>query len=188
MKIYNIIGGVNGSGKSSLAGVLSSTDTGLGKIIDPDKINIQFGGDRIKGGKAALKLIDECMEKGVNFAQETTLSGRNTLKTIAKARERGYTVRLYYVGLNSCEESLNRIANRVKKGGHNIPEADVKRRYEKRFEDLYNVLTACDTAIFYDNENGFVRVGEYLNGRLMIYSGDIPEWLSEFNKVYNSKI
>lgn len=82
MRIYTIIGGVDGVGKSSLSGVLSAESSDLGIIIDTDRITTELGGDRINGGKTAISLIDSCLEKGVNFTQETTLSGVRTLKTI----------------------------------------------------------------------------------------------------------
>lgn len=181
MKIYTIIGGVNGSGKSSLSGVLSAESTELGIIIDTDKLTKERGGDRIKGGKAAIALIDDCLKKRVNFTQETTLSGVRTVKTIQRARDLGYFIRLYYVGVSSAEESIKRIKNRVEKGGHDIPAADVERRYIKRFNDLAKVLPYCNEVRFFDNENGFVEKAEYRNGQLIFKGGNIPDWLFELD-------
>ena len=84
MKIYTIIGGVNGVGKSSFTGILKEQRSDLGILIDVDKITAELGGNALAGGKAALKKINECIEKGVSFTQETTLSGR---RTAATARE-----------------------------------------------------------------------------------------------------
>lgn len=177
MKKYTIIGGVNGVGKSSLTGVLVGEYNDFGIVIDTDSITAKLGGDKLKGGKEAVKIIDDCLSKGVNFTQETTLSGKKTLHTISSAREKNYYIRLYYVGISSADESIIRINNRVRKGGHDIPDIDVKRRYEKRFEDLISILPFCDEVHFYDNENGFVDVGEYRNGKI-IFSGEyVPEWL-----------
>lgn len=181
MKIYTIIGGVNGVGKSSLSGVLSTEISDLGIIIDADKITSEYSGDRIKGGKIAIELIDDCLKKGINFTQETTLSGVRTIKTIHKARELNYFIRLYYVGVNSSEESIKRIKNRVEKGGHNIPCHDVERRYSKRFEDLLKILPYCNEAKFYDNENGFAEKAEYKNGILITKGENTPQWLKEFD-------
>lgn len=75
MKIYTIIGGVNGVGKSSLTGVLAAENDDLGVIIDTDKITASLGGDKIKGGKTAIERINNSLEMGINFTQETTLSG-----------------------------------------------------------------------------------------------------------------
>lgn len=179
MKTYTIVAGVNGAGKSSLTGVLRTEITNLGKIVDVDKMIVKCGGNIIEGGKKAIELIDDCLEKEICFTQETTLSGHRILNTVKKAIERGYYIRLYYVGLNTVEESLARIENRVKKGGHNIPDSDVKRRFGKRFEDLAIVLQYCDEATFYDNENGFVAVAEYKNGEVLQIGNLKPEWLKE---------
>ena len=182
MKIYTIIGGVNGVGKSSLSGVLSAENTDLGIIIDTDKLTAELGGDRIKGGKLAIERIEDCLKKGINFTQETTLSGVRTLKTIQKARELNYFIRLYYVGVNSSEESIKRIKNRVEKGGHNIAPQDVERRYSKRFEDLAKILPYCNEVRFFDNENGFTEKAEYKNGSLIIKAETVPYWLERLKE------
>lgn len=179
MKTYTIVAGVNGAGKSSLTGVLRTEITNLGKIVDVDKMIVKCGGNIIEGGKKSIELIDDCLKKEICFTQETTLSGHRILNTVKKAIEKGYYIRLYYVGLNTVEESLARIENRVKKGGHNIPDSDVKRRFGKRFEDLAIVLQYCDEATFYDNENGFVAVAEYKNGEVLQIGNLKPEWLEE---------
>lgn len=119
------------------------------------------------------------MEKGISFTQETTLSGARTERTIRRAKERGYTIRLYYIGLDTVEESLGRIANRVAKGGHNIPREDVERRFQSRFADVLRVLPYCDEARFFDNDNGFVEVAEYRNGELIPRVPTPPRWLLE---------
>lgn len=125
MKKYTIIGGVNGAGKSSLTGVLKGECSDLGIIVDTDMITAKLGGEKIAGGKEAVRIISDCLDRGLNFTQETTLSGQRTLRTIISARERDYYIRLYYVGVGSADESLLRISNRVKKGGHDIPADDV---------------------------------------------------------------
>ena len=182
MKTYTIIAGVNGVGKSSLTGALINRSNDLGTIIDADKITGEFNGDRIKGGKAAIDRINSSIEKGINLTQETTLSGSRTLKTINKAREHNYYIRLYYIGVNTAEESIKRIKNRVEKGGHNIHDDDVIRRYNKRFDDLIAVLPYCDEVFLYDNENGFVESAEYKNAKLIIKVDNVPKWLSELKQ------
>lgn len=177
MKIYTIIGGVNGTGKSSLTGVLKAQTNDLGQIIDVDKITAQNGGSAVQGGKIALERIRECLDKGLSFTQETTLSGRKTESTAAEARERGYTVRLYYVGLDSADECLLRIENRVAHGGHDIREEDVLRRFAGRWEAVAKILPYCDEAHFFDNYNGFVEVAEYANGELTLKGNRLPAWI-----------
>lgn len=96
MKIYTIIGGVNGVGRSSFTGVLKEQSTDLGTIIDVDKLTAELGGNALRGGKAALARIRACIEKSVSFTQETTLSGYKTEATAKQVKELGYRVRLFY--------------------------------------------------------------------------------------------
>ena len=179
MKNYTIIGGVNGVGKSSFTGVLKERSTDLGVIVDVDKITAELGGNALAGGKAALRKINDCIDKGISFTQETTLSGRKTEATAKQVRNLGYHVRLFYIGLDSAEESLSRIANRVKRGGHDIPQDDVVRRFAGRWEAVAKVLPYCDEAEFYDNDNGFALVAKYRNGELRTVGSRRPQWLME---------
>lgn len=176
MKRFTILGGVNGVGKSTLAGVLKAVSADFGTLVDADRLALRHGGN-FEGGREAVELIHECISRGDDFTQETTLSGGKTARTIAEARENGYFVRLYYVALSSAEESLLRIKNRVRKGGHDIPEEVVRRRFAKRFDDLLRILPLVDEAYFFDNENGYVRVAEYRNGELILSGKGSPEWI-----------
>lgn len=185
MKVYTIIGGVNGTGKSSLTGVLKTQTTDLGVIIDVDKITANAGVGALEGGKISLRRIKDCLNKGVCFTQETTLSGRRTEITAADAKERGYQVRLYYIGLDTPEECLLRIANRVARGGHDIAEDDVRRRFQGRWEAVEKVLPYCDQAYFFDNDNGFVEVAEYRNGELILKGDRHPVWVLELHSYLN---
>lgn len=187
MKIYTIIGGVNGTGKSSLTGALKAQTSDLGIIIDVDKISAQNGGSAIQGGRIAIERIEDCLKKNISFTQETTLSGRKTELTAAQAKEQGYFVRMYYVGLNTPEECLARIENRVKRGGHNIREEDVQRRFAGRWEAVSKVLPYCDEARFFDNDNGFVEVAEYLNGELVTKGNLRPQWITELEQYLTGK-
>ena len=179
MKNYTIIGGINGVGKSSFTGVLKERSTDLGVIVDVDRITAELGGNALTGGKAALRKIRECIDKGVSFAQETTLSGYKTEATVKQVKDMGYHVRLFYIGLDSAEESISRIENRVKRGGHDIPSDDVVRRFARRWEAVAKVLPYCDEAEFYDNDNGFVLVAKYRNGELRTVGSRRPQWLAE---------
>lgn len=182
MKCYTIIGGVNGTGKSSLTGVLKTQTTELGTIIDVDRITAEAGVSAVKGGRMALERIEECLAKNVSFTQETTLSGRKTEDTAARAKQQGYHVRLYYVGLDTPEECLARIENRVRRGGHDIPENDVRRRFDGRWEAVEKILPYCDEARFFDNDNGFVEVAEYRNGELIVKGERRPRWITELDE------
>lgn len=179
MKIFTIIGGVNGCGKSSLTGSLRAERSDLGIIVDPDRIAAELGGDEYEGGKLAVERLESALAAGVNFTQETTLAGGYARKLARRAKAAGYYVRLYYVGLDTVEESLQRIQNRVRKGGHDIPRRDVESRFARRFADVAKVLPYCDEGRFFDNDNGFVLVAEYRNGEILPIGSHRPQWLAQ---------
>lgn len=182
MKTYTIIAGVNGTGKSSLTGVLRAERSDLGYVVDVDKIAAEGGFGAVMAGRVAILKIDELLSMGASLTQETTLSGRRTENTVKLARDLGYRVRLFYIGLNTCEESLKRIKNRVEKGGHDIPAQTVVNRFSKRFEPLRKILPLCDEAYLFDNENGFSEVARYKNGEMVLVCQNKPQWLSELMK------
>ena len=179
MKTFTIIGGVNGVGKSSLTGVLRSSMNDLGTVVDVDMITAKLGISALEGGKAAISVINDCIRKGVDFTQETTLSGFRILRTVIKTRNRGYYIRLFYVCLDTLDESVKRIKNRVEKGGHDVPLDDVARRFRGRFDALNRILPYCNEAVFFDNVNGFVQVAEYRNGVIVPHVDNRPSWLTE---------
>ncbi|MCL2740255.1 MAG: zeta toxin family protein [Oscillospiraceae bacterium] len=181
MKTYNIIAGTNGVGKSSFTGVIRLREN-LGVRIDVDKIAATSSISDIEAGKRAIKIIDDSIGNGVCFTQETTLSGKKTSRTVRDAKAKGYSIRLFYIGLDTAEESIKRIANRVSKGGHNIKSDDVLRRFGKRFVVLKEILPFCDEALFFDNDNGFIEVAEYKSGELLIKTEKMPKWLVELKE------
>ena len=129
------------------------------------------------------------LPEDLKYFKEKTLGsvivyGRKTLDTVKRAIAKDYYVRLYYVGLDTMEESLLRIENRVRKGGHDIDAGIVANRFRKRFEDLLAVLPYCNEATFYDNDNGFVTVAKYKNGEFMPI-GAQPDWFKELLEKLN---
>lgn len=177
MKIYTMIGGVNGCGKSSLTGILKSERADLGIVVDPDKIIAELGGNMYEGGKLAVSRLENALANGNSFTQETTLSGSYPCKLACRAKNTGYHVRLYYVGLETVTESLRRIENRVVRGGHDIPRHTVEKRFSHRFADVVKILPYCDEAKFFDNENGFRLVAVYRNGEILPLDSNSPQWL-----------
>ena len=184
---YILISGVNGTGKSSFRGVLEGQGVPLGHIVDPDLIAKQNNYNELSAGKQAVREIQACLQKGETITQETTLSSHQVRRTIVKAKEQGYRIVMYYIGLNTKYESIYRIANRVRKGGHDIQPDDVIRRFENRFDSLDRVVTLCDKVIFYDNENGFIKVAEITDG-VFCYTNDYrPDWIVEYHSRFLSE-
>lgn len=96
-------------------------------------------------------------------------------------------IRLYYIGLNTVNECIRRIQNRVEKGGHNIPDEDVSRRFSSLFDCLIRILPYCDEGTLFDNENGFAEVATYKNGDLVSMGNYCPPWLRELSEQLQAK-
>ncbi len=176
-KLFTIVAGVNGVGKSTYIAKLRKNPNMLGYIIDPDQLAIKYG-NIIAGGREALKAIYNCIREGISFTEETTLSGKHVADTILKAKANGYTVNMIYISLNSAEESISRVADRVIKGGHYIPDDIIRRRFNTRLDALHRVLLLCDYAAFYDNTDDYKLIAEYSNKDIKLLVDDYPSWIA----------
>ena len=157
-KRYILLAGVNGAGKSTLFQTKSELQNML--RINTDEILRQFGDwrnvdDLMKAGKIAVRRLNEYLDGGFSFNQETTLCGKSIFRTIEKARQCGYSIEMHYVGVDCVEIAKKRVAYRVEHGGHGIPEQYIERRYIESLENLPRVLRLCDLASLYDNTEYF---------------------------------
>ena len=105
------------------------------------------------------------------------------MKQISQARQEGYYIRLLYLGLDTLEDHLLRIQNRVHKGGDSADPEEVERQFQTRFDSLKDVLALCHEAVFMDNTNGFCKVATFHCGELMIAENDwrcswLQDWMS----------
>jgi predicted ABC-type ATPase len=106
---------------------------------------------RIEAGKLLLRRIEECVASEESFAFETTLSGTRYAERIKEWRKKGYEVIIYYLRLPSVEMAVDRVKLRVAQGGHNVPEKDIKRRFDRgwsNFKEIYQDLV--DAWVIFD--------------------------------------
>jgi len=154
-----IIAGPNGAGKTTFAKEFLPNEADCLHFVNADLIAAGLSPFRpelvaIKAGKIMLRTIDEHVKKNESFVFETTLSGIGYAKKIKQWQALGYNVSLLFLKLNKVELALNRVAERVKQGGHNIAEDVIKRRYYSgwnNFEKIYSVLV--NDWIIYDNSD-----------------------------------
>ena len=183
MKIYTIIAGANGVGKTSLYQILKSSDD-LGERINTDEIVSEKGSwmDKllqIKAGRTAMNLLNKYISNEITFHQETTLPGNVIHKQIKKAKEKGFQIRLYYVGVESVDVSLKRVEKRVTKGGHGIDENTIRKRFAAMPDQLKTILPLCDTASFYDNTVRFRRLALTKGDMIFDSDMDLPSWFND---------
>ena len=188
MRRYVIIAGVNGAGKTTLY----KTHPALFNMprVNIDEIVRSFGSwknksDVFQAGMIAVHKIREYIATGSSFNQETTLCGRSILQAIRTTREKSYQIELFYVGIESADLALQRINERVQRGGHGVPEEDVRRRYSESLKNLHIVIPMCDIVQIYDNTEDMRQLAEYRNGKQKWQLDRVPvwyaEWLSDVN-------
>lgn len=98
-----------------------------------------------------LQELDRCAAAGESFAFETTLSGRNYLRRIAEWRRQGYRASLFFLWLPDAETATARVAERVRQGGHDIPEPTIRRRFAAGWDNFQRYYKgAVDDSAVYD--------------------------------------
>jgi predicted ABC-type ATPase len=151
-----IIAGPNGAGKTTFAQEFLPREGGIMHFVNADLIAAGLSPLRpsmanINAGRIFLTELDRLAGSGVDFAFESTLSGRAYVERITRWKVKGYRIEIVYLQLASPEIALKRIASRVKEGGHNVPAADVRRRFIRswrNFETVYGPL--CHSWWLYD--------------------------------------
>ncbi len=144
-----IIAGPNGAGKTTFALQYLPQIAQCNRFINADLIAAGLSPlaperELLAASRLFLKEIQTCIQQQENFAFETTLSGRSYLKLIRRLRTQGWRVELIYLALLSPEISRQRVAERVRHGGHNIPLADIQRRFPR---SLTNLLDRFSTEV-----------------------------------------
>ena len=152
-----ILGGPNGAGKTTFARSFLPAEAHCPRFINADLIAAglaPFAPETaaIKAGRLMLQEIASSVASGENFAFETTLAGLGYLRHIRAWRRLGYHVSLFFLTLPSVEFAIARVAERGRQGGHNIPEAIIRRRFaagERNFQLHYR--HAVNAWARYDN-------------------------------------
>lgn len=129
-----IIAGPNGAGKTTFARSFLPEEAQCPRFINADLIAAGLSpfapeAAAIKAGRLMLEEVAACVRRGESFAIETTLSGLSYLRHITQWRAQGYHVSLYFLALPYAEAAIARVAQRVRQGGHNIPELVIRRRF-----------------------------------------------------------
>jgi predicted ABC-type ATPase len=149
-----ILGGANGSGKSTIYGKLHLD----GELVNADLVARQISPGNPESateaaGRRVIQRLRELLSVKKSFVYETTLSSHQSIKLMERARDEGYSVNLAFVVLRDLELNVLRVAERVMQGGHSIPERTIRRRYAGAFERLPRAITLAHQIIIYDNSS-----------------------------------
>ena len=139
-----IIAGPNGAGKTTFAKEFLPHYAKCENFVNADLIAqglspFSPAAAGIKAGRLLLKQIHEFAERRADFAFETTLAGKTYIQLLRKLRQQGYVIHLFFLWIPSVELALVRIKDRVAQGGHNVPTADVRRRFGRSVQNFWQV-------------------------------------------------
>jgi predicted ABC-type ATPase len=182
MPTLTVVAGANGAGKSTL--------TRLGRegfqeyaVLDPDAIArsllmiAERPGSVIDAGRVVLQKVEKLLTSRDSFLVETTLSGKTSLRMMARAKAAGYFVVLLYVGTDDVAINIDRVKRRVYLGGHDIPETDQLRRYPRSAANFRRAFLLADEVLVFDNSTplGHVRLAEKNSGGTTVLKS-LPWW------------
>lgn len=141
-----IIAGPNGAGKTTFAKEFLPRDAECLEFVNVDMIAgglSPFAPQKaaIRAGRLMLEQIHSLRNRGLNFGFETTLSGKTNIKLLKDLKKRGYQIHLYFLWIPTVKLALERIATRVKSGGHDVPELVVRRRFNKSLPNFFKSST-----------------------------------------------
>lgn len=179
-----LVAGPNGSGKSSA--YQDADIEALGRsvwIINPDILTLRIG--KVEGlelraaNLASVQRIEAWLDASIDAYQtvgvETVLSTDKYRRLVAKAKRVGFQIRLIYVVLDSPERSIERVAVRVAKGGHDVDDVDVRKRYRRSLDQMPWFLEQADEAWLFDNSGASPKlVGTKARGVVTLDGGALP--------------
>ena len=158
-RLLYIIAGCNGAGKTTASMTILPKALLVREFVNADEIAKGLSpfnpeGVAIEAGRLMLERIDCLLKRGESFSIETTLATRSYINLVRRAHAEGYQVHLIYFWLKSPELAMQRVAERVAHGGHNIPQDVIVRRYSAGISNLFNLfMNEVDSWMIYDNSD-----------------------------------
>ena len=152
-----ILAGPNGAGKSTAAASMLWSPLGISEFVNADVIAQGLSGFNAEGvamqaGRVMLTRLKQLAAARASFAFETTLASRNFAPWVGALRRGGYAFDLYFFWLPSPDLAVQRVAARVRAGGHGVPEETIRRRYDRGLRNFFRVyLPLASTWYFYDS-------------------------------------
>ena len=149
-----IFAGANGTGKTTLANEIVECKS---KFINADYIMDRKKISSVEAGKQALKSIDKSTSRKINFSFEITMAGLGLLKRFKKLKQQKYKVVIFYLFAYPVELLVERVKERVRKGGHAVRYEDIVRRYYRSARNFWNIYR------FYSSEWVIINEFKYEN-------------------------
>ena len=186
-----IIAGPNGAGKTTFIKRFAPRHLALLDFLNADEMARGLSPlaperAQIEAGRLMLERVRQFIANAKSFAMETTLSGRTYRLLLKQARDAGFATHLDFLVLPSVEDSIRRVANRVIQGGHNVPEADLRRRFRLGLQNLFSLYRPfCDTWNVYLNADDATLVA---HGTVESMEIDHPTIFESFVREFDLKL
>lgn len=154
-----IIAGPNGAGKTTFALKYLPEIAGCSNFVNADLIAYGISpldslAVQYDAGRIFLNEVNKNINRRIDFAFETTLSGRSHLNLLKNLREDNWQVVLFFLWIPDADFSRDRVRQRVQDGGHDVPDNAIYRRYPRVMYNLINLyIPLCDKVSFYDNSS-----------------------------------
>lgn len=190
-----MVAGPNGSGKTTLTRALVERGIELGEYINPDDIARELTGPDLERAAQAQAIADErraaCIAEKRSFSFETVMSHPSKVEILDQARNAGFLITLFFVGIDDPRTNIERVALRVAQGGHDVPVDRIVPRWRRSMGLLYDAIRASDDAYIFDNsapgpvESGprlvfFWRYMEELSMATHQQFPPIPPWVNRY--------
>lgn len=182
-----IIAGSNGSGKSTAAPVLLKDTAHIKDFVNADIIAqglsaFQPEKAAIQAGRIMLKHIKTLANERIDFAFETTLASRTFANWIKQLKKQEYRFHLVFLWLRNVELAISRVSDRIKMGGHSVPEETIRRRYDVGLRNFFNLYCpVADSWQLYDNSevDGLALIASKIQTKIIIRNEKIWKNLVE---------
>ncbi len=177
-----IIAGPNGAGKTTFADQFLTEYINCTHFINADLIAkglSPYAPEKasIKAGKLVLEQIDKLSAKGADFSFESTLSGKAYASLLRELKENGYRLHLFFLWIPDSKLAIARVKQRVAEGGHNIPQADVVRRFGRSITNFFTIYRSLvDSWMIFDNSNiKPVLIAKETNNKTLVIKAELYE-------------
>lgn len=177
-----IIAGPNGAGKTTASYTLLPEMLNCINFVNADEIArglspFSPGTVDVQAARIMIQRIDELLEQKADFAIETTLATRSYVQLVKRAQSADYKVHLLFFCLESPEQAIQRVAQRVKEGGHNVPADVIRRRFQLGISNLVNLfIPICDSVHVWKNTLKAQLIAEKKEGCREMTILDEKEW------------
>ncbi len=172
-----VIAGVDGAGKSSIAGAAIresgseyfNPDEAAGAVLGANP-NLTQKEANSAAWHTGVRLLRRATAERFDYTFETTLGGNTIPRLLAEAASHGSQIHLWYVGLSTVQLHIERVRSRVRRGGHHIPEQDIRRRFDHSRIHLIDLLPHLTTLRVFDNSTpGDPSLGQLPNLQLVLH-------------------